>query len=266
MGFLDRILPSVRESVESDTYLDGLPPAPRRRARSFRAAVSRRASALACVVEFKRASPGYAEPHLPTPSFERFAGQVEHAGAAAFSCLACAPEFGGSPQDVAELSSRTSLPVLFKDFVVDSRQLEAAHRSGASAVLLIARLETERRLRVPLAALNSEAHDLGLETLLELHLPEDLDVARRVPADGYGVNVRDLDSLRLERNRAAQLIRDARTLRPLLGLSGVEGPSEVAWFRSLGVDGFLVGTAVARARDPEAFISELVHAGAVEAG
>jgi indole-3-glycerol phosphate synthase len=264
MGFLDEILPSVRESVDASAYLAGLPEAPSTRPPSFRSAITDRASQLGCVVEFKRASPGYADSRLPSVPVDHFVRTVERSGAVAISCLACAPRFGGSPADVAALTRKTSLPVLFKDFILGPRQLEAAQRTGAAAVLLIARLEVERRLPFSLAEFNDEAHRRGLETLLELHHPEDLEVARKVSADVYGVNVRDLDTLRLERGRAAEVLRGARSFRPLLGLSGVEGTAEVEWFRSLGVDGFLVGTSVARARDPEAFITALVNAGKVE--
>ncbi|EQD42896.1 indoleglycerol phosphate synthase, partial [mine drainage metagenome] len=81
-----------------------------------------------------------------------------------------------------------------------------------------------------------------------------------VPADVFAVNVRDLDSLELRRDVAAETIRAVADRRPLLGMSGVDGPRAARAFWDLGVDAILVGSAVARARDPAAFVRALVPA------
>jgi indole-3-glycerol phosphate synthase len=147
--------------------------------------------------------------------------------------------------------------VVFKDFVVDPRQLEAASRSGASAVLLIARLEEEGLLTTALSELAAEAHARGLEVLLELHDKSELRRTADVAADVYGVNVRDLDTLRMAPTTADATIRAAAKLRPLLGLSGVASPADARRFWNAGVDGILVGSAVARSADPAALLQSL---------
>lgn len=259
MGFLRDVAAATRSTVRAEGYLEGLPVARPARPTSLRASVEERRSRGAVLVEYKRVSPGQREPALPGRTIEEFVRRTEGTDVAAYSCLATRPSFRGSPTDVLELVRHASRPVLFKDFVVDLRQLEAAERAGASAVLLIARLATAGELDRSLAELASEAHRRGLEVLLELHSEAELSEVEGVPADMYGVNVRDLDTLTIDRGTAAAALRAARDagLRPLLGLSGIESASDAAWFWSAGTDGILVGTAVARSDDPAAFVRSL---------
>lgn len=261
-GFLAEILRAVREEVRAKGYLESLPPAPPAPPPSLSAAVRHDAARGALVVEYKRASPGRAESHLPFRPVAEFLRATDAAPVSGYSCLATRARFEGSLGDVRALAASTGRPVLFKDFVVEPAQLEAARRTGASAVLLIARLETEGRLAHSLADLARGAHERGLEVLLEFHAKSELSAARGVAADMYGVNVRDLDSLRIDRTTAEATLAAARTrgLRPLLGLSGVEGPADALRFWRAGVDGILVGSAVAQAAEPAPFLASLVRA------
>ena len=258
MGFLERIVDRVREDLRSPTYATGLPEirSPQRRP-SLREAIVRAPNGWALVVERKRRSPGRAPPDLPERPIEEFVRTVSAARVDGLSCLATRPSFEGSPAEVRELAERSRLPVLFKDFVVDPGQVEAAARAGASAILLIARLESEGLLDRSVAELADRAHRVGLEVVLELHRSEELKVADRVPADVYGVNVRDLDSLELRPDVAEETFRSLGGRRPALGLSGVSGPEEARRFRSWGAEGILVGRGFATSREPRAFLVSL---------
>jgi len=258
VGFLAEVVRETRAAIGRPDYLSGIGPheGPGRRP-SLKRAVETAGPGGALLVEFKRVSPGAATPRLPARSAAEFVRATRPGGVTAYSCIATVPRFDGSPRDVAQLVTQTDLPVLFKDFVVDPVQLEAATRAGASAVLLIARLETEGLVSASLAELASQAHARRLEVLLELHDRTELRQVGNVAADMYGVNVRDLDSLRMEPDVAAATIRAAGPLRPLLGLSGVAGPADARRFWEAGVDGILVGSAVARANDPAGFLRSL---------
>jgi indole-3-glycerol phosphate synthase len=261
MGFLADVVAEIRADVRRPDYLDGVPASRASRpVPSLRGAIERAGTGGALLVEFKRISPGSDDPVLPARSPASFVAGTRGAEVAAYSCVATRPRFGGSPRDVAELVAATDRPVLFKDFVVGETQLDAATRAGASAILLIARLESTGALDAPLPALARTARARGLEVLLELHDTSDLKRAADVPADVYGVNVRDLDTLRMEPEIAAATIRAVRDRRPLAGLSGVRGPEDATRFWDLGVDAILVGTAVGRAADPIGFLRGLRRA------
>ena len=258
-GFLREVVRANAEAARGPRYLAGVPAERAASPPSLCRAVERESHRGALLVEFKRVSPGQVEPRLPVREAREFVRGVSVPGVAGFSCLATVPHFDGSPGDVAELVRATDRPVLFKDFVVDVPQLDVAARCGASAVLLIARLAREGLLDRPLSVLAREAHDRGLEVLLEFHRKAELAEALGVDADMYGVNVRDLDSLVIDRPTAGATLAaaDEEGLRPLLGLSGVATPEDAARFWDAGVDGILLGTAVARAPDPARFLATL---------
>ncbi len=258
-AFLSEVVGHVRAAVAGPEYARGVPPERGVPPPSLKAAIDRDRGRGALVVEYKRASPGSSEP-LPRPrSVAEFVDATAAADVAGYSCLATAHGFDGSPALVVDLVGRTRRPVLFKEFVLGRRQLEVAARSGAAAVLLIARLADTGALEAPLPTLAEEAHALGLEVVLELHDPAELSRTDRVRADVVGVNSRDLDTLRFERERAFATIERAVEAgrRPLLGLSGVAGPADALAFWRRGCDGVLVGSAVARAERPAAWLETL---------
>ena len=261
MSFLDEVIPEIRRSLEDSRYFSGLPARTSRRPTSLRRAIERDRESGALIVEYKRVSPGQLEPELPSRRIPEFLELTRHAPVTAYSCLATEPRFRGAPQDVAELVQATERPVLFKDIVIDTRQVEAAARSGASAILLIARLDQAGRPVESLSSLAEVAHRLGLEVLLEFHHRSELSRGADVAADVYGVNARDLDTLTLDRATGITTLREARDrgLQPLLGLSGVENSADARRFWDAGADGILVGTAVARAPRPAEFLSSLLR-------
>ncbi len=264
-GFLEEITAALRVELASGGYARGVGAAPAGPRPSLRAAVQggRRGGTL--LVEYKRASPGRDPPELPRRTVAEFVRSTDLPEVAGYSCLATRPGFDGAPAQVAELAASTPRPVLYKEFVLGSTQVRVAAATGASAVLLIARLERAGLLDQPLETLAGEAHALGLEVLLELHAPEELDLVGATKPDLVGVNVRDLDTLKFERARALATLRKAHAagIAPLVGLSGVDGPAEAGPFWEAGCDALLVGSAVALARDPAAFLRSLCRGGGV---
>jgi indole-3-glycerol phosphate synthase len=257
VGFLSDLLPRVRAQIQEPAYLEGLPESPRSRPPSLKEAVTSAPGGWAVLVERKHESPGAADSELPAIPLDLFVAWAKAGGASGFSCLATAPAFRGSPREVAELVRVSGLPVLFKDFVIDPVQIEAAYRSGASAVLLIARLQSGGFLDTPIQELAMEARARGLEVLLEIHDPDEWSVADDLAADVFGINLRDLDTLKFRPDIAEESFRGAGPHHPLLGLSGVSSPPEAERYRDWGADGLLVGTGFARAEDPSAFLRAL---------
>jgi indole-3-glycerol phosphate synthase len=261
MGFLEQIVAEVREGLAESRTPESPSPRPTHPRPGFRESIERDRDRGALVVEYKRVSPGRSNARLPRRTIREFVRATESARPSAYSCLATRTRFEGSPQDVRALARATDRAVLYKEFVIDPRQVDLAARCGASAILLIARLEEPGFLDQPLARLAERAHRRGLEVLLELHDRTELSRAAGVGADVYGVNSRDLDTLTIARASAEATIRGAVRdhLRPLLGMSGVEEAGDARRFWDSGVDGILVGSAVARSGDPAAFLSSLVR-------
>jgi indole-3-glycerol phosphate synthase/phosphoribosylanthranilate isomerase len=205
-----------------------------------------RADGLPLLAEVKRASPS-SGPLLRVPPSEYLAN-VQRGGACAISAVTASGRFGGSFGLLREASA-TGLPTLMKDFVTTLAQLDAARHHGASAVLLIEGLTTAADRE----ALVRAAHDRGLEVLLEVATAAQATQAATSRADLLGVNSRDLASLRIDVEHAARLvtaIANEHQERPILLLSGVQGPAQADRARVAGAAGILVGTSLLSARDP----------------
>ena len=115
----------------------------------------------------------------------------EHGGAAALSILTESDHFGGSIADVRAARAVTDLPILRKDFTVDRYQLyEAAVMQADAVLLIVAVLEREE-----LERLHTEAGELDLDCLVEVHDAEELEAALEIDADVIGINNRNLARL-----------------------------------------------------------------------
>src|SRR5260370_42436875 len=185
---------------------------------------------------------------------------VEHArayvrgGAVAVSVLTDEAHFGGSIDDLSRVAAAVPVPVLRKDFILDELQIMEARAAGASAVLLIARiLEAER-----LSALARAAQHWGLATLIEVHDAGELERALAAGPGVLGVNARDLATFVVDLEGAKQLIARVASGVPVVAESGVETRSDVEQLAAAGADFVLVGTSVARQRNPEDAVRALV--------
>ena len=146
------------------------------------------ASETGIIAEFKRKSPSKGWIHADAFP-EEVVPAYAAAGAAALSILTDAQYFGGSLDFIRRVRPLVDIPILRKDFIIDPYQLYQAREAGADAVLLIAACLS----REACAALLAEAHRLGLEVLLEVHSPEELDYITP-DVDVVGVNNRHLGS------------------------------------------------------------------------
>ena len=185
-------------------------------------------------------------------------------GAAALSILTDEHYFGGSDDFIRiARQSGVTLPVLYKNFVIDEAQLYAAALCGASAVLLIAACLTKERCRQLLHL----AHELGLEVLLEMHAEKELEYAELQP-DLYGINNRNLgsfvtdveNSFRLaEKLRAATASSDFSAGGPVLvSESGISNPDTVRALREAGFRGFLMGEHFMKTPDPGQALNDFI--------
>ena len=215
------------------------------------------APGLHLIAEIKRASPSAGRIAAAGEDIVARARAYEAGGAAAISVL-CEPHwFGGSIDDLRAVRAAVAVPVLAKDFVVDEVQLPLLRAAGADLVLLLAVLHPARRL----ARLVERALAVGLEPLVEVHDPRELDRALASGARLIGLNNRDLRTLEVDVERAGRLRDLVPDDRLVIAESGVREPRTVARWRALGLDGALVGEALVRAGDPAAAARAFVAAG-----
>lgn len=211
---------------------------------------------LAVIAEVKRRSPSVGAIDLDVDTAARAAGYGE-AGAAGISVLTEPDHFGGSLADLAVARAAAPVtPILRKDFVVESSQLDAARAAGADAALLIAALHDPAALH----ALVEHAHAIGLEVLVEVHDERELERALATSAQLIGINNRDLRSFAVDLSvteRLAPLVPDDRLV---VGESGVHTAADAGRLRQAGVDAVLVGESLMRAADAGELLRQLATA------
>lgn len=175
-------------------------------------------------------------------------------GAAALSILTDEHYFGGSDDFIREArKSGVTLPVLYKNFVINEAQLYAAALCGASAVLLIAACLTKAQCQ----QLLNKAHALGLEVLLEMHSEQELEYAELQP-DLCGINNRNLGSFVTDVENSFRLAEKLPKDAVKVSESGISNPDTVKALRQAGFNGFLIGEKFMKTADPGLALNEFI--------
>lgn len=207
---------------------------------------------IAVISEVKKASPSKGLIAADFP-YRKIAQEYEEAGADAISCLTEPEYFQGSNTYLREIAGDVKIPVLRKDFTVDSYMIWEAKALGASAVLLIAAILTDEELK----EFFQLADSLGLSCLFEAHNEEEV---RRVLAAGarvVGVNNRNLKDFTVDRENSVRL----RSLVPedvlYVSESGIREPADVHRLKKNGTDAVLIGEMLMRSGKKKQLIHEL---------
>ena len=177
-------------------------------------------------------------------------------GATALSILTDIDYFGGYDEFIQEARHvGVTLPILYKNFVVDEYQLLQARYCGASAVLLIAACLSKEECR----NLMRMAHQLGLEVLLEMHGERDFEYAELEP-DMYGINNRNLGTFVTDVENSFRLSEMLPKNVCRVSESGISQPQTVLRLREEGgFRGFLMGEQFMKQADPGEALAQFIN-------
>ena len=211
------------------------------------------ASPTGIIAEFKRRSPSKGWIKEEGKACE-IPLSYQQNGAAALSILTDKQYFGGHDRFIMEArQAGVTIPVLYKNFVIDEMQLYEALLCGASAVLLIAACLTKEKLRTLL----TKAHELGLEVLLEMHNERELEYAELNP-DLCGINNRHLGSFITDVETSYRLAEKLPREAVKVSESGISNPQTVRELREAGFRGFLIGETFMREPQPGQALKEFI--------
>jgi indole-3-glycerol phosphate synthase len=207
------------------------------------------------IAEVKRASPskGALNPGLDPVNQAKLYQRGE---AKAISVLTDA-HFQGTLNDLEAVAAAVDLPILRKDFILDSIQLKESLVAGASAVLLIAAILSPNELK----ELVEKSLELGLEPLVEVHIRDEMEKVLATPARIIGINNRDLETFQVDLEVAETLAPLVAKDRVVVAESGISTREDVERLMAVGVENFLVGEALVRADDPREKLRELMGHG-----
>jgi indole-3-glycerol phosphate synthase len=182
----------------------------------------------------------------------------EASGAVAISVLTEPTFFDGAIEHLEHVRAAVSTPLLRKDFIVSEYQLLEARAAGADAALLIVAALSRKEL----GALSSVAADLGLDTLVEVHNAEELDVALDVGSRVIGVNNRNLRTLAVDVRASEDLMARMPSDVVAVSESGLKSAEDLRRLSRLGYRAFLMGERFMATPDPGGALAELLRGAA----
>ncbi len=209
--------------------------------------------AIHLIAEIKKASPSRG---VIRADFQpvKIGQTYERHGASCLSVLTDEKFFQGSLDYLRDVRSAVDLPVLRKDFILDSYQLYEARAAGADAVLLIAECLDDCNLR----KLHNEAVALGMSPLVELYDPENLQRVFDAGATLIGVNNRDLRTFEIDLSHTLRLRERIPDQCVLVSESGIRTRADVQRLAAAGVDAILVGETLMASPDIGAAVDQLL--------
>ena len=209
---------------------------------------------LGLIAEVKKASPSAG---IIREDFDpvSIAQTYEQAGAQCLSVLTDENFFQGHLDFLREIRQQVTIPVMRKEFIIDRYQILEARCAGADCVLLIAECLDDDQL----ADLYEYAHELGMETLIELYEPENLDRVLKTGTQLVGINNRDLRSFETSLEHTFRMMESVPDNISLVSESGIRTHDDITRLQQAGVAGVLVGESLMRQPDIRQAVHSLMH-------
>lgn len=210
---------------------------------ALKACIARQQAAV--IAEIKKASPSQGVIRTDF-DVEAIARSYAENGAACLSVLTDQQFFQGKGEYLALARRASGLPALRKDFIIDAYQVWEARALGADCILLIVAALADEQLQ----AFSALAAELGMAALVEVHDQEELARAARASARLLGVNNRNLRTFQTRLETTLDMLPAVPQGALVVTESGIRNRDDVARMLEAGVNAFLVGESLMRARDP----------------
>jgi len=226
--------------------------------RDFEGALRKKIAAghSAVIAEIKKASPSKGvlrADFIPADIAQSYAEGDGTTSAACLSVLTDRQFFQGQPDYLKQARASCDLPVLRKDFMVDSYQVYESRAMGADCILLIVACLEDAQM----AELEAVARSLDMAVLVEVHDAAELQRALKLKTKLVGINNRNLRTFEVTLDTTLGMLKDVPADRLLVTESGILGRADVQKMREAGVHAFLVGEAFMRADEPGLALAEL---------
>ena len=186
---------------------------------------------------------------------------MKNGGAIGISILTEPKHFNGSLSYLEEARKAVKLPILMKDIIINPKQLEAASKTGANAVLLIETLFKRKYSEYNIEEMIKQAHSRHLEVLLETHTEDEFQHGIETDADLIGINNRDLRTLKVDFKITEKILKKIESNNKIIvSESGLMTPADLLFLKGIGVQAFLVGSSIMMADNIEKKVKEFVTA------
>lgn len=255
MTILEQILATKRQEVSArkkEIPYQSLLDSPHFQRKRFSMRQALEASNYGIIAEFKRKSPSKGFIHQHAVVGDVVSGYVQ-SGASACSVLTDSVYFGGSPEDLQQARKMVDVPLLRKDFIIDTYQIAEAAAWGADVILLIAAALTPGECET----LAGAAHSMGLEVLLEVHQASELDWIC-ADVDIVGVNNRNLSTFATDIYTSFELAKQIPASCMKISESGISSIETIKALREAGYRGFLIGECFMKENRPDLALKKFI--------
>ena len=226
---------------------------------------------ISLILEVKSRAPGRI--NVEQLETETIVKEFEHGGAKAISVLTDQSWFGGSLGILEKVSRATTLPLMHKEFIINSYQLLEGRLRGASAALILAYYFNQTELE----KIVTEAENIGLEAVVECSVENELPRALAINPDILMINNRPIaaipeDPTETYDKGSIEVISEwwgrypeLRTWKRqpgklLISASCINSPEDVKRILKIPCDAALVGNAAMTAHDRVGFLRSLTEA------
>lgn len=245
MTILNDIVQHKKQEVEQhkkEIPLNHLMQMPDTEVRDFKKALQKKG--ISIIAEIKKKSPSAG---LIREDFnpEEIAQIYEKHGASAISVLTDATYFGGKAEHLIAVKNAVQIPVLRKEFIIDTYQIYESRAIGADAILLIAGILSDHQLESFLKL----AKEIGLSCLVEVHDEDELDRGLRTNADVIGINNRDLRTFEVNIQTSLTLKKKIPDQVLTVSESGMHDKKDIGLLSESGFNGVLIGESLMRSKN-----------------
>lgn len=257
MNILDKIVETKKTEVANQKKVAGADklekyPLFSRKCNSLKANLLKEDSS-GIIAEFKQKSPSKGEINFKV-KVEDVTKDYVDAGAVCLSVLTDYEYFGGTLANLVKArETNPEIPILRKDFMIDTYQITEAKAFGADVILLIAACLEKKQAEV----LAKKAKDLGMEVLMEVHNAEELEKVNDF-VDIVGVNNRNLKTFKVDVETSIQLSKQIPPNFVTISESGLSGAKEINYLRKNGFKGFLIGETFMKTDNPGEACKKLI--------
>ncbi len=205
------------------------------------------------IAELKKASPSKG---LIRADFSAaaLAKAYETGGATCLSVLTDEHWFQGANVYLEQAREAVQLPVLRKDFMVDTAQILQSRALGADCVLLIMAGLSD----IQAAELEDTALSLGMDILIETHDASEIERAARLKSPLVGVNNRNLKTMDISLEVGKALLPLLPKGRIAVAESGLFSAEDLFDMASAGARCFLIGEGLMRQDDVAAATARIL--------
>jgi|SRR3989344_8275898 len=207
---------------------------------------------VAIIAEIKKASPstGIINKRF---NLEKIIKIYAKAKVDAISVLTDEKFFQGSLENLSFARETTKIPLLRKDFIVDAYQIYESKLYRADAILLIAAILSDKKIK----KFTDISHNLGMDCLVEIHNLSELKRVLKLDIKIIGINNRNLKNFKIDIKNSLKIAPKIPTSKIIVSESGIKSKEDVKKLKKVGVKAILVGTTFMKSKNIKETIKQL---------